>query len=189
VDCPSCSGSTRILETRRADDGRAVRRRRQCPSCGQRFTTFERAEPESLFVIKRDGGRQPFDRAKLRGGLLRAAHKRPVDPADVEALVDRIAGEIRAAGGELPSQRVGELCLEGLQDLDLGAYVQFAAVYRQLADVDAIRAELGRLGADQVAGGGGAAIRRGNPRKQRRWTLPGSVRSEEDAAVLPPESE
>jgi transcriptional regulator NrdR family protein len=138
-------------------------------------------------VTKRDGEQQPFDRAKLRAALLRAAHKRPVDGADVEVLVDRVAAEIRAAGGELDSQRVGELCLEGLHGLDLGAYVQFAAVYRQLADPEAIRAELARLEADRGPSAGPAGG--GNTRNQRASEPTVSVRLQEDAPVLPPKSE
>ena len=102
-----------------------MRRRRACPSCGRRFTTFERAEPEPLFVRKRGGALQRFDRAKLRAALLRATHKRQVSAADVEALVDRVELAVATAGGELSAERVGELCLEGLADLDHGAYLQF----------------------------------------------------------------
>jgi len=120
-----------------------MRRRRECLGCGRRFTTFERAEPEPLYVRKRGGERQPFQAAKLREALRRAAHKRPVGSAEIDALVERIAARIRAADGELDSERVGELCLEGLRDLDLGAYLQFAGV--DLADPDAIRAELSRV--------------------------------------------
>jgi transcriptional repressor NrdR len=150
-----------VLETRRGDDG-AVRRRRECPNCGERFTTHERREREAFDVVKRDGERQPFDRTKLRAALLRAAHKRPVSASDVEALVDRIEREGERAGGELRADRIGELSLAGLRELDLGAYLQFAAVYRQLADPEAIRAELARLGDER-----------------------NSVRPEDDDAVLP----
>src|SRR5688572_3513693 len=110
VMCPSCNSGTRVLESRAADDGLAVRRRRECAGCGRRFTTFERRQREQLWIRKRGGERQPFDRAKLAGGLLRAAHKRPVDPSDVERLVSRIEDEAEAAGCELPAERVGELC-------------------------------------------------------------------------------
>jgi transcriptional repressor NrdR len=121
-----------------------MRRRRECTGCGRRFTTFERRESEPIKVRKRDGERQRFDRVKLRAALLRAAHKRPVSAAQVERIVDRIEAE--AVDGELEADRIGELCLEGLRELDLGAYLQFATVYRQLADPEAIRAELRRLG-------------------------------------------
>jgi transcriptional repressor NrdR len=126
MNCPSCDSATRVLESRRAEDGAAVRRRRECLGCGSRYTTFERFERPRLYIRKRDGARQPFERTKLRAALLRAAHKRPVSAADVEALVERIELAISSSGGELTAERVGELCLQGLRDLDWGAYLQFA---------------------------------------------------------------
>ena len=125
MECSRCHAATRVLESRQAEDGAAIRRRRHCPRCGHRFTTYERRDPEPLFVRKRDGSRQRFDRTKLRAALLRATHKRQVSAADVEALVDRIELEIAAAGGELAAERIGEACLEGLRELDWGAYLQF----------------------------------------------------------------
>ena len=125
MECPRCQSASRVLESRRAEDGSAVRRRRACARCAHRFTTFERAEPEPLHVRKRAGSRQRFDRAKLRAALLRATHKRQVSAADVEALVDRVELAVSAAGGELDAERIGELCLAGLADLDHGAYLQF----------------------------------------------------------------
>jgi transcriptional repressor NrdR len=125
VHCPICDSSTRTLETRRVPDG-AIRRRRECTSCGHRFTTYERAVPETLQVVKRDGRRQPFDREKLLGALIRASHKRDVDPRSLDEIVDRVERDARAAGGELPATRIGELCLDGLRNLDRGAYLQFA---------------------------------------------------------------
>jgi transcriptional repressor NrdR len=126
VICPSCHSPTRVLETRGAPDGTAVRRRRECSRCGQRFTTFERREPEPIYLVKRDGERQRFDRTKLRAALLRAAHKRPVIAADIEAIVDRIELAAADGPGELTSERIGELCLIELRELDWGAYLQFA---------------------------------------------------------------
>lgn len=146
--CPSCNGITRVLESRRADDGAATRRRRECPACGRRFTTFERREREPLFVIKRDGERQRFDRAKLAGGLLRAAHKRPVEPAAVERLVASIEDAAEAAGGDLHAETVGEMCLTGLRELDRIAYLQFAAVYKGFEDPGEFTGELRRLGVE-----------------------------------------
>jgi transcriptional repressor NrdR len=124
VNCPRCDSQTKTLETRRVPDG-ATRRRRECTSCGHRFTTYERAVPETLEVIKRDGHRQPFDHEKLRGALIRASHKRDVDPRRLEEIVERVEAEARVTG-ELSAQRIGELCLEGLAKLDRGAYLQFA---------------------------------------------------------------
>jgi len=151
-----------------------VRRRRECPACGHRFTTFERLERGPLFVRKRDGERQPFDRAKLRGGLARAAHKQPVSGAQIDAIVAGIEAEAERAGGELPAARVGEMCLDGLRRVDRISYLQFAAVYKQL-DLEDVRAELVRLDEEpgpipeetlldepQIAGAGaGSSVRPG----------------------------
>jgi transcriptional repressor NrdR len=161
VNCPRCDSSTRTLETRRAPDGAAVRRRRVCSSCGHRFTTYERAVAESLEVLKRDGKRQPFDRAKLLSALIGASHKRDIDPRRLEAIVDGIERVGREVGGELTAERIAELCLDGLRDLDHGAYLQFAGT---LPDPS------------------------GNPRKDGQSGLPSSVRSAEDADLPPAES-
>jgi transcriptional repressor NrdR len=126
VNCPRCDSSTSILETRKAEGGAVLRRRRECAACGHRVTTYERAVPEVIVVIKRDGNRQPFDREKLRTALVRASHKRDVDPRRVDEIVERIEAEARDAGGHLSAARIGELCLDGLQKLDRGAYLQFA---------------------------------------------------------------
>ena len=133
MNCPRCESPTAILETRKADGGTALRRRRECSSCGHRFTTYERALPERLEVIKRDGHRQPFDRAKLRGALIRASHKRDVDPRRLEEIVDRVEREARESGGALEAARIGELCLDGLRELDRGAYLQFAGTLPERA--------------------------------------------------------
>jgi transcriptional repressor NrdR len=125
VNCSRCDSPTKTLETRRVPDG-AVRRRRECPSCGHRFTTYERAVPEALEVVKRDGRRQPFDRAKLLRSLNGATHKRKLDPRKLGLLADRVEREVRDAGGELSAARIGEICLDGLRKLDHGAYLQFA---------------------------------------------------------------
>jgi transcriptional repressor NrdR len=126
VNCPRCELPTSILETRKAEGGTALRRRRECSSCGHRFTTYERAVPEVLEVVKRDGHVQPFDRNKLLGALIRASHKRDVDPRRLDQIADRIEREARDAGGRLSAERIGELCLDGLEKIDRGAYLQFA---------------------------------------------------------------
>jgi transcriptional repressor NrdR len=125
MDCPQCHQPSRVLESRRAADGTSTRRRRECSGCGHRFTTYERAERQPAWVRKRDGERQRFDRTKLRAALLRSTHKRQVSAEDVERLVDQIAIAIETGGGELEAERIGELCLEGLAELDRGAYLQF----------------------------------------------------------------
>ena len=125
MNCPRCESPTKTLETRRVADG-AIRRRRECSSCGHRFTTYERAVPETLQVIKRDGSRQPLDREKLLGSLNRASHKRKLDPRKLTSIVDGVEQEARDNGGRIDAARIGELCLRGLQRLDRGAYLQFA---------------------------------------------------------------
>jgi transcriptional repressor NrdR len=126
------------------DGGASVRRRRECEACGHRFTTFERYVRELAIVRKRRGGRQPFEVAKLRAGLRRAAHKRPDAEAAIEAIVVAVEEEARAAD-ELTTRRIGELCLDGLREADRIAYLRFASVHKQLADLDAISAELSDL--------------------------------------------
>jgi transcriptional repressor NrdR len=154
VRCPNCTfEETKVKESRRAEEGASVRRRRECSSCGHRFTTHERYERGPLYVRKRDGERQLFDRAKLRGGLARAAHKRPVGVAEVDVLVERIEAEAERAGGELEAARIGEMCLEGLRRIDRVSYLQFAAVYKQL-DVEQVQAELAQLDSEPGPGAG-----------------------------------
>jgi transcriptional repressor NrdR len=125
VDCPLCEAPSKVLESRSSEAGAATRRRRECPQCGHRFTTYERYE-QSLFVRKRNGRRQPFDRDKLRGGLARADHKRPVSDSEIDAITDSVQAAVIEAGGEMPTNAIGELCLAGLGAVDRGAYLQFA---------------------------------------------------------------
>jgi transcriptional repressor NrdR len=158
VTCPTCSAETRVLESRRSDDGAAVRRRRECRQCGRRFTTFERREPEPAWVRKRSGERQRFDRSKLTRALTRATHKLDIDPRELELIVNRVEGAAEEAGGELSAERISELSLEGLDALDHRAYLQFAGTLRDAP------AELPR-----------------NPRKDGRSGGSGSVRTKEDA--------
>lgn len=148
-----------------------MRRRRRCPQCEQRFTTFERRERAAAWVIKRDGKRQPFNADKLRAGLGRAAHKRPVSPADLDALVDRISFEAERAGGELTAAAIRQICMDGLRRIDPGAYLQFAGV--ETSDLDSFRDELARL--DNRKDGDFVAL-----------GAVGSVRGGEDYPLLPP---
>jgi transcriptional repressor NrdR len=144
--CPLCDNRSRVVESRPAEDGAAVRRRRECGSCGHRFTTFERIAPSIAIVGKRDGRREEFDAAKVRAGLERAAHKQPAAEAAVDAIAATVELEAAAAaGGELSSRRIGELCLAGLREADTVAYLRFATVHKQLDDTEAIRAELHAL--------------------------------------------
>jgi transcriptional repressor NrdR len=151
MQCPYC-GSTqhRVVDSREAAD--AIRRRRQCEHCDQRFTTYERAESVRMYVVKRDGRREPFDRDKLLRGLQRAAAKRPIEPERLEAVVSSIETAVRREGGEVPAEWVGELALGGLARLDRVAAVMFASVYRSIEDLSAFEAELRRLEAEPLAG-------------------------------------
>jgi len=145
--CPFCSADeTRVVDSRLSDEGDSVRRRRECEVCGERFTTFERAELRLPQVIKSDGRREPFNEKKLRAGLSRALEKRPVDTAAVEAMIGRIRHKLIASGeSELPSRTLGEWVMEELKDIDPVAYVRFASVYRSFEDLDAFRDEVQRL--------------------------------------------
>lgn len=126
VRCPGCDSPTRVLESRAADGGDAVRRRRECGACGMRVTTFERIAVDRLHVRKRDGRRQPFDPEKLRGALVRAAHKRDVSAQQIHGIVAAVEGEATARGGVIAADRIGAVCLERLRALDAGAFMQFA---------------------------------------------------------------
>lgn len=145
--CPFCSADeTRVIDSRLADDGDSVRRRRECEVCRERFTTFERAELKLPQVIKSDGRREPFSEDKLRTGLSRALEKRPVDAEAVEALIARIRHKLTAGGDrELASRQIGEWVMEELKELDPVAYVRFASVYRSFQDLNAFSEELRRL--------------------------------------------
>jgi transcriptional repressor NrdR len=146
MHCPFCGNDdTRVVDSRLSEPGDAIRRRRSCDSCERRFTTYERYDQGPLYIRKRSGAREPFDRSKLLAGLERAAIKRPVEREQLEALVDRIVAELRAEGGTPGAERVGELALRGLRELDRVAYVRFASVYRKFADVEQFEAELARL--------------------------------------------
>lgn len=147
MHCPFCGAvDTRVVDSRLAEDGTQVRRRRECPTCGERFTTFERAELVLPRVVKRDGTREPFNEAKLRSGLLRALEKRPVGAEAVEAAVGRILRRVRATGErEVATGRIGEWVMDELRELDQVAYVRFASVYRSFQDVNAFREEVERL--------------------------------------------
>src|SRR5688572_6284631 len=144
--CPFCDdGESQVVDSRLSEAGDAVRRRRRCPSCDRRFTTYERYDQGPIYIRKRDGARQPFDRTKLLAGLERAATKRPIEREQLDAVVDQIVAELRAEGGTADTERVGELALRGLKELDRVAYVRFASVYRKFEDVAEFEAELERL--------------------------------------------
>jgi transcriptional repressor NrdR len=134
--CPFCGAEdTQVKDSRPAEEGGAIRRRRQCPACGARFTTFERVQLRDLIVVKKDGRRAPFDREKLARSLRIATRKRGIDEERIEQLVNGIVRRIETTGeSEVPSRRIGELAMEGLAQLDQVAYVRFASVYKDFAD-------------------------------------------------------
>jgi transcriptional repressor NrdR len=136
--CPFCSHpDTHVAETRESDDGDVIRRRRRCPACDKRFTTYERAELAMPAVVKKDGSRSEFDRAKIRASMLLALRKRPVSTDQVDAALARIEEKLLAsAANELPSSKIGEMVMRELKKLDKVAYVRFASVYRSFEGVD-----------------------------------------------------
>ena len=139
--CPFCSHpDTHVAETRESDEGDVIRRRRRCPACDKRFTTYERAELAMPAVVKKDGSRSEFDRAKIRASMLLALRKRPVSVEQVEAALERIQEKLLTSGAkEVPSTRLGELVMRELKRIDKVAYVRFASVYRSFEDVDEFR--------------------------------------------------
>ncbi len=135
--CPYCRGDdTRVVDSRDSDGGDAIRRRRQCGTCDRRFTTFERAEEAPLVLVKRDGSREPFDRAKVVSGIGKACKNRPVEDAAMLRLTDQVEEALRASGSPVTSQDVGREVLSRLRELDQVAYVRFASVYRGFQDVE-----------------------------------------------------
>lgn len=152
VHCPFCSHpSTRVLESRLPEPG-AIRRRRECNGCGERFTTYERVEAPPMTVVKRDGRREQFDRQKLLRGLVRAANKRPVSEAQLEELADSIAARARSGGPEVDASLLGELSLRGLAEIDPVTGLLFASVYRNFGDLSELESELQRIRSEPVAG-------------------------------------
>ncbi len=147
MQCPYCDfEDTRVIDSRLSEGKDAIRRRRECLSCQKRFTTYERREPLRLVVIKRDGGREPFDRAKLLAGFSKACAKRQVPEEEIEFIVDEIEAELRERRRhEVTSRRLGDMALVKLRRLDMVSYLRFASVYRQYSDVDQFRSELLRL--------------------------------------------
>jgi transcriptional repressor NrdR len=139
--CPFCSHEdTQVVETRESDEGDVVRRRRRCPSCDKRFTTYERAEIAMPSVIKKDGARTDFDREKIRASMMLALRKRPVSVEQVDAALARIEDKLLSSGArEVHSARLGELVMRELKRIDKVAYVRFASVYRSFEDVDEFR--------------------------------------------------
>lgn len=153
MHCPFCSADdTKVIDSRLVAEGDAVRRRRECQACGERFTTFETAELVMPRLIKRDGSREPFDDEKLKVSLTKALEKRPVSVDQIESALNHIKHRLRSTGErELPSLTVGEEVMTELRSLDPVAYVRFASVYRDFQDVSEFTEEILRLANEQAA--------------------------------------
>jgi transcriptional repressor NrdR len=143
VRCPYCQQvDDKVVDSRVADDGAAIRRRRECVGCGRRFTTYERIDPAPLTVTKRSGAREPFDRAKLARGIAQAVAGRPVPDGAVDEMAAELEDQLRGLGPEVPSEAVGLAVLERLRALDPVSYLRFASVYKDFTDIADFEAEV-----------------------------------------------
>ena len=147
MKCPFCSYSeSKVIDSRPAEEGATIRRRRECLACKKRFTTYEIIERMPLVVIKRDGSRQSFDRVKLINGMVRACEKRPVSLAQLEAIADEIEQELQShLEREVSTAEIGEMVMVHIRDVDEVAYVRFASVYRSFKDINTFMEELSKL--------------------------------------------
>ncbi len=147
MKCPYCGyKESKVVDSRPAEEGSSIRRRRECLSCGKRFTTYETVESMPMVVVKRDGSRQTFDRRKLVNGMLRACEKRPVSVAQLEKIGEEIEQELQnSLEREISTEHVGELVMDKLKAVDEVAYVRFASVYRQFKDINTFMRELNKL--------------------------------------------
>jgi transcriptional repressor NrdR len=153
VKCPYCHApDSRVTDSREVSGGESIRRRRECAVCGRRFTTYERVELAGLVVVKKDGRRQEFDPSKLRQKLRVALTKRPVGEREIDLLVQKVEADLLALNStEVPSSAIGESVLRHLKELDKVAYIRFASVYREFADLDELRREVDVLREDEPA--------------------------------------
>ena len=147
MKCPYCGfDESKVIDSRPADDGERIRRRRECLSCGKRFTTHEVIETVPIIVVKRDKSREVFNRSKLMGGFLRACEKRPVSMDQIEACIDSIESRLQnGLDREVTSDKIGELAMDALRGLDDVAYIRFASVYKNFAAIGTFREELNKL--------------------------------------------
>ena len=147
MKCPYCNNpDTRVIDSRPAEDGSSIRRRRSCDVCGKRFTTYEKVETIPLIIIKKDNNREQYDRAKIEGGILRACYKRPVPADSIKKTIDEVEKEIFSREEkEISSSEIGEIVMDKLKDLDAVAYVRFASVYREFKDVNTFMAEIKKI--------------------------------------------
>ena len=151
MKCPFCSFSeSKVIDSRPAEEGASIRRRRECLSCTKRFTTYETVESLPMVVVKKDGSRQSFDRQKVLGGMLRACEKRPVPLAELERIAEEIEQDLQnSMEREISTEAIGERVMERLRSVDQVAYVRFASVYRQFKDIDTFMTELNKLLAEK----------------------------------------
>lgn len=147
MKCPYCgSDNTRVIDSRPADDNTSIRRRRHCDDCNKRFTTYEKVETIPLIVIKKDMGREQYDRRKIEKGILVACHKRPVSAMEITKIVNEVEKDIFAREErEIPSSVIGEIVMDKLVEVDPVAYVRFASVYREFKDVNSFMNELKKM--------------------------------------------
>ena len=145
MKCPYCNhADTRVIDSRPAEDGTSIRRRRSCDECGKRFTTYEKIE--TIPLIKKDNNREQYDRSKIEAGVLRACYKRPVSAEEIQKTIDAVETEIfKREEKEISSTVIGEIVMEKLKELDAVAYVRFASVYREFKDVNTFMAELKKI--------------------------------------------
>ena len=151
MKCPFCGYSeSKVIDSRPAEEGASIRRRRECLSCAKRFTTYETVESLPMVVVKKDGSRQSFDRRKVLGGMIHACEKRPVPLADLEKIAEEIEQDLQnSMEREINTTAIGEKVMERLRTVDQVAYVRFASVYRQFKDIDTFMAELNKLLAEK----------------------------------------
>lgn len=147
MKCPYCNvENTRVIDSRPADDGSTIRRRRQCDACMKRFTTYEKVEAIPMVVIKKDMNREPYDRSKIESGVFRSCHKRPISVDQINAFVDEVENKIFSMDmKEIDSSIIGEIIMDKLKELDPVAYVRFASVYREFKDVNTFMEEIKKI--------------------------------------------
>ena len=154
MKCPYCGNlETRVIDSRYSEDMEAIRRRRECLDCGKRFTTYERVEIAPIIVIKKNGDKEEFLSEKLKKGMLKACEKRPISEEDIDIAVQEIEREIRNRESiEIPSMEIGEMVMEKLRKMDKVAYIRFASVYREFADVETFEKEIRTLIKEKYGG-------------------------------------
>lgn len=144
--CPKCKGkNTSVVDSREANEGRSIRRRRECAKCEHRFTTFEKVETANFIVIKKDGSRESYERDKVERGVWRACEKRPVTQEQISNMIDRLEEVWSSSGKEVPGEIIGRDVMHALKMIDEVSYIRFASVYRQFKDVESFKQELQKL--------------------------------------------